>query len=177
MKNELGPLLGEGTQENLSFQQRCPLSPWKQLRGEKKPQGGRRSEERKETGLCVGHLIGCSGLWESMGGTVVPGAVLVLGQEHGAAGRCCLLRSSLQRAWLCGSLDIDFHVPLAFVSARRQKSSVGSGSMPVTASAERQPLPVSPQGSSLPFQGQEERHPAHHHAGDNGWVSLRTAAF
>lgn len=50
-------------------------------------------------------------LWavrESMGGRIVPGAVLGLGQEHGAAGRCCLLRSSLERVWLCGSLDIDF---------------------------------------------------------------------
>lgn len=113
-------------------------------------------------------------LWavrESMGGRIVPGAVLGLGQEHRAAGRCCLLRNSLERVWLFGSLDIDFHVPFAFISARRQKSSVGSGSMPVTTSAEHQSLPVSPQGSPLPFQGQGKRNPAH--AGDNGWVSLR----
>lgn len=78
-------------------------------------------------------------------------------------------------AWLCGSLNIDFHVPLAFVSARRQKSSMGSGPMPVIAFAKHQSLPVSPQGSPLPFQGQVERYPAH--ADDGGWVSLRTAAL
>lgn len=87
---------------------------------------------------------------------MVPRAVLLLEQEHGAAGRCCLLGNSLERAWLCGSLDTDFHVLFAFVSARRQKSSVGSGSMPVTASAKHQSLPVSPQGSPCLSRAKEE---------------------
>jgi len=55
MKNELGPLLGEGTQENLSFWRRCPLSPCKRRRG-RKSRGGRESEDRKERGLLVGWL-------------------------------------------------------------------------------------------------------------------------
>lgn len=54
MKNELGPLLGEGTQENLSFWRRCPLSPCKQKNhGEE----GRIKKGRREDSV-LGDLSG-----------------------------------------------------------------------------------------------------------------------
>lgn len=61
MKNELGPLLGEGTQENLSFQQRCPLSPWKRLRGKNhREEGGVRKERREDFMLGISlDALGC----------------------------------------------------------------------------------------------------------------------
>lgn len=62
MKNELGPLLGEGTQENLSFWRRCPLSPCKRQQGKSCGEEERVRKERREDFLSGG-LVG-SRLWE-----------------------------------------------------------------------------------------------------------------
>lgn len=90
MKNELGPLLGEGTQENLSFWRRRPLSPCRRHRG-KKSWGGRKSEERKEerTSRWVAREGPAAG--ESGEGERCPECSL--GARAGARGSCLFIGS------------------------------------------------------------------------------------
>lgn len=47
MKNELGPLLGEGMQENPSFWRRCPLSPCERQWGKNSGEEGKGGRERR----------------------------------------------------------------------------------------------------------------------------------
>mgnify|MGYP001864560782 CR=1 FL=1 len=53
MKNELGPLLGEGIQENPSFWRRCPLSPCERQRGKSSGEEGKGGGARGGLGLWV----------------------------------------------------------------------------------------------------------------------------
>lgn len=89
MKNELGPLLGEGMQENPSFWRHCPLSPCEQQRG--KMVGRKRKEERQ------GDCLGCRQGWRGLDALR---AASWLERERRVAVRCWLISNHQKKASL-----------------------------------------------------------------------------